>query len=531
MNKFLRSVLVAAGAISVGGGVIALADYAATQGSGTTFGSIVVSAKHYMQMLACDPAAPSQCVAVSAGGAAKVDGSAATQPVSGTVTANAGTNLNTSALATSAKQPALGTAGSASADVLTVQGIASMTPLLATLSAETTKVIGTVRNLGNAGAIFDGATGAAVPANVLYMGANNGGNLVGLPGDGTNGLWVNIKAGAGSGGTAIADKAAWTVSSTNFTLAGGEFTTGGATACTTGQACTVGMTAARGFFTDVSSVNGVTVLTGTGAVGTGAQRVAVGTDTATIAGSAPGTAGSASTNVVSVQGIASMTPLLVNPGTAANWGVVAQASTTSGQVGVLNQCAVTTGAPTYTTAQTDPISCDTAGNIRVNVMTATGLAQGSTTSGQTGSMVMAAVTAANPTYTTAQTAYSSQDVKGNTRVVLGGGVPETASATGTTAATTATLATAAATTTYICGFSIRANATAAATGNATVTGTITGTMNFTQWTAPLASGVGVTEEIFSPCIPASAVNTSIAVVSAAPGSGGVVSVSAWGYQQ
>lgn len=36
---------------------------------------------------------------VSASGAAKVDGSAVTQPVSGTVTANAGTNLNTSALA------------------------------------------------------------------------------------------------------------------------------------------------------------------------------------------------------------------------------------------------------------------------------------------------------------------------------------------------------------------------------------------------------------------------------------------------
>src|SRR6266478_2175355 len=36
---------------------------------------------------------------ISAAGAVKVDGSAVTQPVSGTVTANAGTNLNTSALA------------------------------------------------------------------------------------------------------------------------------------------------------------------------------------------------------------------------------------------------------------------------------------------------------------------------------------------------------------------------------------------------------------------------------------------------
>lgn len=110
-----------------------------------------------------------------------------------------------------------------------------------------------------------------------------------------------------------------------------------------------------------------------------------------------------------------------------------------------------------------------------------------------------------------------------------GATPITASATGTTGATTATLATGSSLTTYICGFSIRANATGAATGNATVTGTITGTLNFTQWTAPLASGLGITEMIFTPCVPASATNTSIAVVSAAPGSGGVVSSTAWGY--
>jgi hypothetical protein len=112
-----------------------------------------------------------------------------------------------------------------------------------------------------------------------------------------------------------------------------------------------------------------------------------------------------------------------------------------------------------------------------------------------------------------------------------GAVPITASATGTTLATTATLAGTSGKTTYLCGLSIRANATAAATGNATVTGTITGTLNFTQWTAPLASGLGITEpNIGSQCIPASAVNTGIAVISAAPGSGGTVSVTAWGYQ-
>lgn len=42
--------------------------------------------------------------------------------------------------------------------------------------------IGTVRTLGNAGGIFDGATAAAVPANVIYTGINNGGNLAGWSG-------------------------------------------------------------------------------------------------------------------------------------------------------------------------------------------------------------------------------------------------------------------------------------------------------------------------------------------------------------
>lgn len=111
-----------------------------------------------------------------------------------------------------------------------------------------------------------------------------------------------------------------------------------------------------------------------------------------------------------------------------------------------------------------------------------------------------------------------------------GAVPITASATGTTAATTATLAGAAGKTTYICGYSIRANATAATTVTNTITGVITATLSSVMWVAPLASGLGVDEQIFSPCIPASATNTGIAIVSGAPGSGGTVSSKGWGYQ-
>lgn len=112
-----------------------------------------------------------------------------------------------------------------------------------------------------------------------------------------------------------------------------------------------------------------------------------------------------------------------------------------------------------------------------------------------------------------------------------GATAVTASTTGTTAATTATLTPSSGKTIWLCGFSIRANATAAATGNATVTGTITGTLNFTQFTAPLASGIGIVEPNLGKCVPGSAADQAVAVVSAAPGSGGVVSVSAWGYEK
>lgn len=110
--------------------------------------------------------------------------------------------------------------------------------------------------------------------------------------------------------------------------------------------------------------------------------------------------------------------------------------------------------------------------------------------------------------------------------------PITASATGTTAATTATLAAAAAKTTYICGFVITANATAlSVAGVATITGTISGTLSFLQSVLAATVGDSVLQQTFTPCVPGSAVNTAIAVNSAAAGTGGNTIVSTWGYQQ
>lgn len=88
---------------------------------------------------------------VSGGQAVPVSGTfwQATQPVSGTFwqatqpISAASLPLPTGA-ATAAKQPALGTAGSASTDVITVQGITSMTPLKTDGSGVTQPVSGTV---------------------------------------------------------------------------------------------------------------------------------------------------------------------------------------------------------------------------------------------------------------------------------------------------------------------------------------------------------------------------------------------------
>lgn len=121
---------------------------------------------------------------VTAGNALKVDGSASTQPVSGSVTANQGgtwdlnnitgtVSLPTGA-ATAAKQPALGTAGTASADVITVQGIASMVALKVDGSAVTQPVSGTVTaNQGGTWTVQPGNTANTTPWLVTL---NQGGN-------------------------------------------------------------------------------------------------------------------------------------------------------------------------------------------------------------------------------------------------------------------------------------------------------------------------------------------------------------------
>lgn len=145
-------------------------------GGGTiqNFGDTVdASGNCYGNVGIVDGAAAANKLTITAGGAAKVDGSAVTQPVSASaLPLPAGAS-------TAAKQPALGTAGTASTDVLTVQGIASMTPLLANP--------GTAANWGV------GAFASAMVANGQAICLYDGTNCIRAKGDETNGLWVNVK--------------------------------------------------------------------------------------------------------------------------------------------------------------------------------------------------------------------------------------------------------------------------------------------------------------------------------------------------
>ena len=136
------------------------------------------------------------------GGSLTVDGSVsvsnfpATQPISATALP-----LPTGA-ATAAKQPAIGTAGTPSADVLTVQGSASMTALKVDGSAVTQPISATALPL---------PTGAATSANQTTLGSQTT-----KINDGTNTVAVSASNALKVDGSAVTQPVSGSVSVSNF---------------------------------------------------------------------------------------------------------------------------------------------------------------------------------------------------------------------------------------------------------------------------------------------------------------------------
>lgn len=243
--------------------------------------------------------------------------------------------------ATAAKQPALGTAGTASTDVITVQGIAAMTPIIVSDGA--------------------GALNVIVDSSALPTGAATESTLGGV------------------------------LTSSNFAAAFG--TAGSADSQVMSIQGIASMTPINvivdsGTLTAVTSItNPVTVTDGAGALnvivdssalpsGAATEATLGGVLTSTNFANAFGTAGSADTQVMSVQGIASMTPLLANPGTAANWGVGATASAVPANA-ILGGYRSDGGLSAGTAALTAPVVCQdsvvistaTSGNVELVALT------------------------------------------------------------------------------------------------------------------------------------------------------------------
>lgn len=259
-------------------------------------------------------------------GRVPVDGSGVTQPVSGSVTANAGTGtfaISAASLplpagaATAAKQPALGTAGTASSDVITVQGIASMVALKVDASATTQPVSGTVTaNQGGApwsvtgsGSAGTAATGVLTVQGIASMVALKvDGSAVTQPVSGTvtanqGGSW-NITNVSGTVSLPTGASTSALQTSGNSSLSSIDTKT---PALVSGRVPVDG----SGVTQPVSGTVTANAGTGTFAISAAALPLPTGASTAAKQ-PAIGTAGTPSADVLTVQGAASMTALKVD---------------------------------------------------------------------------------------------------------------------------------------------------------------------------------------------------------------------------
>ncbi len=273
----------------------------------------------------------------------KVDGSAVTQPVSGTVTAAQATaaNLNATVVgtgtlavqaaqsgtwnitnvsgtvslptgaSTAAKQPALGTAGVSSTDVISVQGIASGTalPISGSISCSNCSGSGAssvddaafavgVDSVAPAGFLFDDMTPDSVNEGDVGLGrmsANRvpyatirdaAGNERGVNVSAGNALLVDASATTqpvsgtvtAISGTAANLKAEVVGTGTAGTPAGNILTVQGVAAMTKLLVTPDSVALPANQSVNVSQINGVTPLMGNGATGTGALRVSIAND-------------------------------------------------------------------------------------------------------------------------------------------------------------------------------------------------------------------------------------------------------------
>lgn len=541
----------------------------------------------------CDQAAAAQCATVTAGNAVKVDGSAVTQPVSaaalplptGAATAAGLTTINTT----------LGTPFQAGASIgnttfaATQATAASLNATVVGTGAFATQLTGATNNINNIAGTITLPTLASTSTkqsdgSQKTQIVDGSGNVIAST---SNNLNVQCANCSGSGVSA-ADAATFTAGTSLMAPAGGQFTSGGATACVTGHECTVGITAARAFLTDLSSQAGTaitstptaygtaptgnvigvnTFVTNSNAnIGNNADAVAASASSVSPVGSfnfvyngttwdrAPGSTTGAQVKIVSggmasgamVDLVAAQTPIAAAAATATKSLAIGgqfdttQKTLTNGQQASLAMSArgaafVAVGADGFAVTNAGTFAVQLAANQSVNLAQVAG-ATTAVGSGVQATALRTTLATDSPGLITLGPAtvansvpftYSSQYPTNATTTTP---TAVTNTATGTTAATVATLGATAGVTNYICGFTITADATALATGTATVAGTVSGSLSYLQTIVAAANGTSDLTKSFNPCIPASAANTAITVTSAAAGVGGNTIVNIQGYR-
>lgn len=129
----------------------------------------------------------------------------------------------------------------------------------------------------------------------------------------------------------------------------------------------------------------------------------------------------------------------------------------------------------------------------------------------------------------ALTSLPSSAQVGNNSDYPAGSIPVVAAASGTTGAVVATLAAQQGRLTYICSFWSGGVGAAVLNVNTTLGGVFAATPVYIGWNGTTAAVGFPSAKVFSPCVPASAVNTAITVTRAADAAGVDVRVEATGY--
>ena len=214
---------------------------------------------------------------------------------------------------------------------------------------------------------FTGTPGSALPTNAAYIAGKNAGNLIGVAVDSSGNVGVNVIAalptGANTIGAVTQASGPWTQ---NLTQVGG-------TSLTLGS-----KVSASSIPVVIASDQGAVAISGT---------VTANAGTGTF--------------------------------TTSDNNAVAQGSTTSGQKGFLHLGAVTTSSPSYTTAQSSPLSLTLAGSLRVDGSAVTQPVSGTVTANAgTGNFTVVQATAASLNATVVQSGTWTTRVVGNTGATL-----------------------------------------------------------------------------------------------------------------